>query len=53
MCGELPGQMDWALYVEGEGGTGSNPRVVEEGRADLVHHILQQRRVFLDSCQKS
>jgi hypothetical protein len=45
---ELPGEVDWALNVEGESGTGSNPRIVEEGRADLIHHLLQHRELSLD-----
>ena len=44
MCGELPGQVDWVLYVEGQGWTGPDTRVVEQGRADLAHHLLQQQQ---------
>ncbi len=39
--------MDRALNVEGECGTGSDPRIVEEGRADLIHHLLQHREFAL------
>ncbi len=44
MVGELPGDVDGVLDVEGEGGAGTDPGVVEQGGADLIHHLLQHNQ---------
>ena len=47
MSGELPGEVYRALNVEGEGRAAADSRVVEQRRADLVHHLLQHRNICL------
>ncbi len=52
MSGELPGEVYRALNVEGEGRAAADSGVVEQRRADLVHHLLQHRNINIFLLEK-